>query len=273
MVFNVKFYRKSTLCITLASVFYSGFGFAYSLEKPGKYNTGPLDCECELQAYTGPNTITEDNTVIEGVIFSNTLRINADNVTIRNFVSRPNNYFAFHLQGGENIVIEDGEIEQALSAAVFGSNFTARRLEVHNMGDDGFKGANNFVVENNWIYDLGYVNGSHSDGVQISKGSGAIIRGNFIDMPANAPGFTHSQCIIIKPDQGEIKNVLIENNWLNGGGICLQVRASTHGTPSGLSVIDNRFGEDYEHQPWFFDGEHFKALNVLESTGELLGGQ
>lgn len=266
--------KKSVQCIALMSALSSGLSFAYSLEKPGKDNTGPTDCECELVPYVGPVNIVEDNTVIEGVVFSDMISIHADNVVIRNFVSRPNNDFAFRADlGGLNTIIEDGEIEDASSAAIFGSNYTARRLEVHNMGGDAFKGHDNFVIENNWMYDLGSAEGSHSDGVQMSKGTGAIIRGNFVDMPWDKPGFSHSQCVLIQPRLGPIKSVLIENNWLNGGGICLQVRSSTHGTPEDVFVIDNKFGDDYRYKPWTFDGDYFKTLNILESTGELLSDQ
>ena len=160
--------------------------------------------ESELAAYTGSTTIRIPGTTIENVVIGGTVNIEADNVTIRNFVIRSGGFYGINIRSGKGHLFEDGLIHGPRSSGVLGSDFTARRLEVTHVGGDAFKPRRNFVIENSWMHRLGYNEGAHADGVQMvgsDEGNG-IIRNNYFDMlndqkiPDEDRNYANSQCII-----------------------------------------------------------------------------
>lgn len=246
-----------------------------ALAQPGPSTTGPKSADSQLRQISG-TTITQDGTVLEGVFISGTLTIKANNVTVRNFKLSSSSHYGINASFGyKNLTIEDGEIYGPQSAAVYGGNFTARRLNIHDIGNDGFKPTGNAVIEDNWIRRLGYISDSHADGVQMVAGSNVVIRGNYFDMPAGLPGFNNSICMIIQTDDGPINDILIENNWINGGGYSIQIRDKNkgYGAPTNVRIINNRFGRDFQYGPWVTDGNVVKSGNVWDDTGALLTGQ
>jgi len=220
-------------------------------ERPGPDNTGPLVPEPELVEYTGSRTIRTPGTVIEGVLINGTINIQADNVTIRNFVIRTGGVYGINIRSGENHLFEDGLITGPRSSAILGSDFTARRLEITHLGGDGFKPRRNFTIENNWVHRLGYIDGSHADGVQMvgsNEGNG-IIRYNFFDMvnnqqiPSEGRSYSNSQCIIIQTNNGSIDNVLIQGNWFDGAGFQVLINERNgNGAPTNITITENIFG-------------------------------
>jgi len=240
-------------------------------ERPGPNNTGPLVPESELALYTGPYRITTPGTIIEGVVIDREINIDADNVTIRNFVIRtddkdPDGHYGIDVIGGEGHLFEDGFISGPRSSGIKAyTSFTARRLEIAHMGGDAIKAGSNFLIENNWMHSLGYGFEAHADGVQVSGSGGpgviqgnGIIRHNFFDMlhgvlvpvpvPDRETEYANSQPIILKADFGPIDNVLIEGNWFDGG--IFQVVLSDNdkegslnfGFPSNITITENIFG-------------------------------
>lgn len=249
--------------------------YAQNFDKPGPNNTGPTTAENALKPYTGPTTITTDGTIIEGVSMTKQLTIQASNVTIRNFFLDTGNFYGIRIIEGDNIVIEDGIIQGMKSAAVLGSNFTARRLEIRNSGADGFKPNSNFLIESNWLHSLGYIEDAHADGLQMVNGGNGIVRGNNFDMPHDAPGYKNSQCFIISTNVGVIDNLLIEKNWVNGGGFSIQVldKGVGYGDPTNIQIIDNRFGTDYQFGILRLDVDATLSGNVWDATGVSIDNQ
>src|SRR5690606_5175736 len=105
--------------------------------------------------------------------------------------------------------------------------------------------------------------GSHADGIQYTKGTSHVARGNYFDMPhpvsGNAPTGTRSNAaIFVRPAVNEIDNVLIEGNWMNGGNYTIYVRHNLphHPTPTNVRILDNRFGRDYQYGLYSLDGSH-----------------
>lgn len=239
------------------------------LTKPGPDNTGPTTPEDDLKPYTGPNKITTEGTLIEGVIINNQITIAANNVVIRNFTLDSQSFYGIKITEGTGIIIEDGIIQGMKSSGILGSNFTARRLEIRNSGSDAIKPYDNFLVESNWFHSLGYIPKAHADGLQMVIGKNGIIRGNNFDMPHNTPGFKNSQCIIISTNVGHVDNILIEKNWINGGGISVQVRDKGvgFGDPTNIKILNNRFGRDYQFGILRLDGNITKSGNVWDTTG------
>lgn len=245
------------------------------LAKPGPTTTGPTSPENDLRRISSV-TITQDGTIIEGVYVAGHIDVRANNVTIRNFIIASNSHYGINFSFGHTgLTIEDGEIFGMTSAGVYGGNFAARRLNIHDSGNDAFKATGNALIEGNWMHRLGYLSNAHADGIQINGGDNFIIRGNTFDMPSETDGFRNSICMIIMTADASIDNLLIEQNWINGGGHSIQIRdkGRGHGTPTNVRVLDNRFGRDYQFSPWVIEGDALKVGNVWDDTGKLLDGQ
>ncbi|MEM1448998.1 MAG: LamG domain-containing protein [Planctomycetota bacterium] len=252
-------------------------------EKPGPHNTGPLsDNLTPMDGYT----IREDGTTLENVAINGPIRIEADNVTIRNFRLDGGGatFGIYSREGGVNLLIEDGEIVNCSAAGIAGRHWTARRLNIHEMGSDGVKCDGTNIVENCWIHHLGRDPGAHADGNQTRGGGGChniVIRGNNFDMPIpdgpNGPGppYASNATLFISTAVGTTDNVLIEGNWMNGGNFTVYLRDKQrgYGPPSNVTMINNRFGRDYRHGVLVNDPGLGAIIsgNVWDDTGELMG--
>lgn len=246
--------------------------------KPNAETTGPNNIYVtNPQPLTkiGSINITEDGTILENVEVTGVIRIKAANVTVRNFRIIGTTWLGIDLgEAGANILIEDGEIINSKTAAIRGSDFIARRLKIHNMGGDAFKPFRNVVLEENYIYDLGYTSDAHADGVQVIHGDNIVIRGNHFYMPWDTENYKNTQTIILQSNDGPVNNVLIEKNWINGGQVSVQVRDTDFGAPTNIRILQNQWGRLYQHQPWIINGDGtIRAGNRWEDTGELLPGQ
>jgi hypothetical protein len=239
---------------------------------PSEATTGPTTAESSLRRISG-TTITQDGTVLEGVYISGNVTVNADNVTIRNFKIETGSSYGVQANG-KNLLLEDGEITGMASAGVYGSGFTARRLFVHNSGNDAFKPVRDVVIEDSYIRELGYAADSHADGVQMVNGGNVVIRRNNFVMH-DQPGFSNSQVIIVQTNNGPVDNVTVEGNWINGGGFSLQFRDKDqgYGAPTNIAIRNNRFGDDYQFGPWSLDGNPVVCGNVWDDTGALMSSQ
>ncbi|MCB4798252.1 right-handed parallel beta-helix repeat-containing protein [Neotamlana laminarinivorans] len=245
----------------------------YAQEKPTAENTGYTGT---LTNYTGSTTIQTDNTVIENKLISGTIRIYANNVTIRNCKITTGGFYGIDIKEGENILIEDCEIEGMQSAAILGRNFTARRCNIWNSGADGIKPYSNFLIESCYFHHLGYVEDAHADGIQLVREGGGIITGNNFDM-GPASGYKNSQCIIIQSNDAAVDDIVIDGNWINGGGYSVQIRERNYGPPTNISITNNLFGRDAQFGTHIIDGDNSVTNNVFncnryEDTNELVEG-
>ncbi len=241
--------------------------------KPGPHNTGPSDPTI-LEA-VGPMTITKEGTVIENFRMSGMLIIRADNVTVRNFVidGKGSRYGIRCSFGNKGILIEDGEVYNVLSSSVYGGGLTARRLNLHESGGDGFKTSSGSVVESCWVHHLGTAPGAHADCNQTRSGQSLIFRGNFFDLPIDigAP-YKSNACLIIQTGLGAINDVLIENNWLTGGNFTLYItdKGNGYGPPTNVRVLNNRFGREYRYGVLDNFGYVHLQGNRWDDTDELM---
>jgi hypothetical protein len=236
--------------------------------RPGPDNTGPTNRS--ILKSVGSMTITQDGAVIENVFVRGTIDIQANNVTIRNFVvdATGEGFGIRPAFGKSGQVIEDGEIYGANQDGVYGEGYTARRLNIHDTGGDGFKTQGNSLIESSWVHHIGLAAGSHADGVQIMSGAHIIVRGNFFDMPFSDTTANSNSSIIIKTDFGDIDDVLFENNWCNGGNFTVYVRSGAGGgVPTNIRILNNRFGHDYHYGPFSIEGTPLIQGNVWDDTG------
>ncbi len=207
--------------------------------RPDATNTGPTG---SLREYSGPTEITTDGATIEGFRLTGGLVIDADDVTIRNFVIEASSSYGINIRSDhEGIVIEDGEIFGMSSAAILGVGYTARRLNIHDSSGDGLKAQGSggpTLVEHSYIHRLGRGDGAHADGNQTRGGSNITFRCNNIYMPSpgtpDYPGAPYKSNATFML-QLAISDFLIEYNWLTGGNY------SIYGS-SGVTVRNNLFG-------------------------------
>jgi len=227
----------------------------------GPHNTGPTDRS--RLVVRDPFTVRQDGAVIENVhVIGGKIEIQANNVTIRNFIIEANVTVAIKIHGGyTGTVIEDGEITgPETTNGITGSNYTARRLHVHHMGADAFRVARNVTIEDCYVHDVGIKPESHGDIVQMFPldGTNIVIRGNHFDARgANAALF-------------QVENGwLVENNYLNGGNY------SVFGSGQAVNTyINNIFGRDFRYGAIRI-GSGDEALlnwqgNIYHETGELV---
>ena len=235
--------------------------------KPSTANTGYSG---SLTA-SGGLTITTNGAVVENLDISGSVKIQANNVTIRNCRIQTSGYYGIQCTYGyTGILIENCEISGVLSAAIYGGNFTARACYIHDSGADGIKPTGNYVIETCYFTDLGYISTAHADGVQMVAGSDGLIRWNTFDMIAGEDGYKNSQCMIIQTNNGPIDNIVIDGNWINGGGYSIQIRdkGNGYGVPTNIQIINNQFGTDAEFGIIIADGNPTISGNIWEATGE-----
>lgn len=182
--------------------------------------------------------------MLENLHVSGSVKIDADDVTIRNFRIETTSHYGIRIvKGHRGIVLENGEISGMRSAAILGVGFTARRLHVHDGDGDGLKVQGDggpTIVESCFIEKLGRGDAAHADGNQTRGGSNITFRYNNIYMPyPGTPGYPgppyKSNATFML--QGKISNFVIEWNWLTGGNYTIY-------SAGGVSVRNNIFGRE-----------------------------
>lgn len=219
--------------------------------RPGPANTGVID-EGALTVMTADDVelLMRDGAVIEDVfIHGGPIDLLADDVTIRNFRvdARGADYGFRAVDGAVGIVLEDGEIFGARSAAIYGMGFTARRLDIHDSRNDGIKAQGTggpVLVERSWIHHIGTGQGAHADGNQTRSSTSPIVfRENYCDLPVTTPPpYKSNACFMVGTAEGPTSGFLIEKNWLNGGNYTIFAAPD-----ASVRVRDNLFGRDVRY--------------------------
>jgi len=250
------------------------------LDRPGLHNTGPEPSVTLVRTET--IVAKRDGQIIENVEVHGQIVIKANDVTVRNFrISANGALYGITVGLGEysGTVIQNGEIAGASSAGIFGSNFTARRVQIHEIGGDGIKARDNVLVEGCWIHHVGTRAGAHADGNQTRMGKGITFRHNFIDMPFPTPEpgekvYLANAAFMISDHVGPVDDFLIEGNWLNGGNYTIMLKVVKFGGPTNVRIVNNRFGRSYQYGLLRLSGVPVKLEgNVWDDTGELVPGQ
>jgi hypothetical protein len=220
--------------------------------KPTAANTGPYNAAALVPS--GSFTVTTDGAVVENVDVTGTITIDAKNVTLRNFrVNADDDFDVVVTENAENVVIEDGELTGSHMAALYGPNFTARRLNIHDVGVDAIKPWSNVVIDSCYIHELGTDANAHADGVQESGGDDVTITNNNIDVreytAADGKEYRSNAAVFVHTFFGGVQNVLIAGNWLNGGNYTVySIDAERgYGVPVDVRLVDNTFGDDFKY--------------------------
>lgn len=226
---------------------------------PGPTTTG-VPSGTSLTPYTGPCTITTNGTVIDAKTITCRLVVDAQNVTITRsrFVLPDGTQPSLRVNG--SAVVEDSEFDgnrvngaevSGAGTTVSGSNYTLRRINMFNIYE-GIRISGNVTIEDSYIHHLlrctTATDNCHVDALQSTQGANIVVRHNVIlaynpdtDQPNNSS-------YIAKADQGNIDNVLIEKNYMNGGNYTLYVNNATY-TTTNVTVKDNYFGRNHRFGP------------------------
>lgn len=212
---------------------------------PDATNTGPTN-KSVLKKMSG-TTITTNGYVIQDAAITGTIVIKATGVVIKNFTldADGSNYGVQVVSG--DVTIQDGEITNAMGAAVIGNNWVSQRLNVHDMGSDAFNGGGHNSLLSCYIHHIGSSAGAHADGIQLNNGDNIIIQGNNFDTPWwDQVGSTIYRCNSCCFLNGYVYNYLdgtvIDGNWMNGGNYSVYALGQTN-----TKITNNVFGTDYQY--------------------------
>jgi hypothetical protein len=234
-------------------------------DRPWAHNTGPSNPGA-LKSI-GSQTITTDGAVLENFALSGTLTIDADNVTVRNFSISGGSRGINIMPGHRGILIEDGEIH-GVTLGVFGAGLTMRRVHIYDIGTDGMKiqgSGGPSLIERNFVERIGRTDGK-GDANQTLGGSNITFRHNNFFVPktgSNAPGYPYRSNAAFHMS-GNNSNILVEDNWLDGGNFTMYCGKNGSG---GVRLISNRFGRGYLYGPISEDSCDEIRNNIYEDTG------
>jgi len=266
--------------------------------KPSASNTG-VPAGTTLTRYTGPLTITADNTVIDKKAVYGDLKINARNVVIRNSYLHcgtnipsgnsgcidANGANVYNLQIQKNTIIPDKP--SYYRDGIVGHEFTATGNHISRSNDGigifnrpgGSLNANVTVTGNyihdltHWMNDPAHSDGTHNDAIQIQGGTNITIRGNNVVgsvVSGNGLG-TYGKhggaALIINQNVSQLRNVVIESNWFDDGqnSVCI-----TNGKFSTVSLTfqKNLFGRN---QYDFGNGSKYAIRIYVRAASKITG--
>jgi hypothetical protein len=221
--------------------------------RPGPTNTG-VPTGTKLTP-SGSLKVKKNGEIVENLDVSGQIRIMADNVTVKNCRIKAGtsaSAYPAHVASSEytGTVFEDCEIDgNGVSSVAAGlKNITLRRCNIHN-GIDLVRADGNVLIEDNWLHNPARTPGSHNDAIQMLKGSNVIIRRNTIDMYVEgatpAEDDPHNACFIISAGDsgGPVDNVVIEDNWIEGGNYGMYLGSGGTYPVTNVKVRRNTFAK------------------------------
>jgi hypothetical protein len=258
-------------------------------------NTGLTDPN-NLTVINGDTTITDPGATVQDLEVRGTLTIRANNVRVRNCRVRIGDFWGIVVVAGySGILIEDCEIGKdyvnsskgILVGAADSTEVTIQRCYIHHVGDGIFGGTVGdptpkckIIVQDCYITDIRETDGDddvdspddhQGDGMEFLGQIGeAIIIHNYIDVPSD-----QTSCLLFDAHWGNMQNITIENNLLNGGAYTVYTRITDAYTFEDLTIIDNYFGDDYYYGIWSNDLDTTGITaygNVWYDTGEAVPG-
>lgn len=228
-----------------------------AVDQPGPANTG-VPAGTTLTDYTGPTVITTPGTVIDSVRLAGTLTISADNVTVRR-----SDIEHVLVRLASHVVVED---VTSHGIAVSGSTFVSVLRSNICCGNDSMDvtsdtgRAQDILIQDNYVHDPSPSPMAHYDGIQVRGVDRLVIRHNNFDLGAWQS--TYNSSIYLENANGGDNDVVVDSNWLNGGGFALFVSAVN------LRVDNNRWGRAYHWGACRNNGPLFeKSGNVWDDTG------
>jgi hypothetical protein len=241
--------------------------------KPDVTSTG-VPANVALTQITQDVTVTQDGTVIDAQDIHGFLTIQASHVTVKRSIVRGRATTAttaiIRIDSGTDILLEDTEVAADTPSVdldgVWGSGFTARRMNIHG-GVDGMKLGDDSLVECSYVHDLVEFasdpnqggGATHNDCIQILSGTNITIRMNQL-----VAAKSDNSAIQVTQDFGLVSNLLVDTNWADGGG-CTYNFSHKGGNSLVVTTSSNRFGRNS-----YFDCPILRSLSTtLNSSGDV----
>lgn len=237
--------------------------------RPDATNTGPTGV---LDADGRSGLFTADE-VIENKVFPGDLVIYADGVELRNVEVNG----SILVNEVDNVVID--HVSTVGIAVSSSSNLTISYAHVSAFEDDSFHltsdGASyisNVTIEHSFVGRPGFNPGSeaHWDGVQIRGAENVTIFCNNFDVGEWQDPY--NVIIYSEPANGNNDNIVVDNNWLNGGNFAIM--AGLLREPMRFTITNNKLYSADFHFGYCYLGTGFTPENLPEviQTGNTLDG-
>jgi hypothetical protein len=221
-------------------------------DRPDATNTG-VPRGTTLTRYDGDLEVTKANTVIDGLEVHGVIKVRAPGVVIKNTKvvgpSTSGRPLVSNYPYGHSFTITDSELWSKTASpyanGILGSNFTAVRVNVHDVIDTVHITGGNVTVRDSYLHDtLHYKNDpvqkngpSHDDVIQVQGGSNIVIEGNTLSGSTNT-------VIMVTQDQSRLSGLTIRDNYIDGGNCSVNMNEKGKGPLKNVLVQDNLFGPD-----------------------------
>ncbi|WP_329103837.1 hypothetical protein OG792_27955 [Micromonospora sp. NBC_01699] len=214
---------------------------------PGPGNTG-VPAGTALRP-SGSLDLREPGVVVSNLDITGCVTVRAKNVTIRNSrITCDSATFSIRTyDSATDLLVENVEINGMgkNSAAVCCANYTLRRVNIHHVVDGPRLSANTTVVDS-WIHDLSRIPDSHNDTLQTTGGNNIVVRHNRLEPHDPDTRDPSNACLMIGSTTSDsVDNLLVEENYCNGGNYSIGVRDDLVG--SNIVIRGNRFGRDFRY--------------------------
>lgn len=183
--------------------------------------------------------MTTANAVIDAKDITGGVLIKAPGVVIKRSKIHGTGSYGVQVLSG-SVRLEDSEIYGFENGIAF-DNWTALRVDIHNVTDDATKLGDNVTLQDSWIHGLTPSAGAHADGGQMQSGVvNLVVRHNRIDV-----GAAGNAALFLAPDLGPSTNgpVTVADNILGGGNYTLFCVDGNNGQyyVKNISITGNRF--------------------------------
>jgi hypothetical protein len=189
----------------------------------------------------GDMTVTTPGAIISGLEIHGTLRIEADNVTVRDckIVNEGGWHGILIPDGNTGAVVEFCDIIGPVNGI---SGTGAFRSNDFSSNDNGINVYGPSLIVDNYIHDMSGGADAHYDGIEINGGGGTTIRHNTI-----INEHAQTSAVMINNDFGAVPGIIIDNNYLAGGGYTIYSdgRFSSTDLITGVQITNNYLGQGY----------------------------
>lgn len=245
-----------------------------SSEKPSPFNTGwrVNVQESDLQTFSGTFAADQEGAVYENYKFLGRVKILADNITFRNCwfhqqaggsattILNNNNHFGLRFEYCEmdqsSLPPSDhGTFIEAQNGAGGGLRVTISYCNLHDFWTDTIGFSYDAYCEYTYFGPWELLGGTaHGDAQQTGKSSRNVrFYRNTWDLPWGSDGLTpnashHATAVGTYSDGSPhyVDGYILEENWINGGGYMVYLRAKSGGLVKNCKVIGNKFGRDFK---------------------------
>jgi hypothetical protein len=189
----------------------------------------------------GNMTVTTPGAIISGLEIHGTLRIEADNVTVRDckIVNEGGWHGILIPDGNTGAVVEFCDIIGPVNGISGTGTF---RSNDFSSNDNGINVYGPSLIVDNYIHDMSGGADAHYDGIEINGGGGTTIRHNTI-----INDHDQTSAVMINNDFGAVPGIIIDNNYLAGGGYTIYSdgRFSSTDLITGVQITNNYLGQGY----------------------------